>query len=199
MPSHASQPIIIEESGMTFGPFAPNEIFYIEKCTVRGEHNAFPVVEFVRIINDSSKFILEFVEAKKSSPNVKSRCPNNTEECNLRQYPFKYYINTVQNKFIGSITLLMGLLHNRHTNYKPDLPDDFRSLNFGNISKICCILVINKFNADWLRPVQDMLRPRMLSFFNLWGLKSCIETIVLNDEMAVKRELIQDSVPCKAQ
>lgn len=57
------QPFV--ESGMTFGPFDDEKIFYIEKSKMLKHCQGIRPVEFVY---HKKKYVLMFIEAKSSSP-----------------------------------------------------------------------------------------------------------------------------------
>ena len=66
--------VTIEESGMNFGPFSEDQIFYVEKSNIYNKlQNGLPVAEFMLIQSD--KNLLLVVEAKSSSPNPSIECP----------------------------------------------------------------------------------------------------------------------------
>lgn len=202
---HKEREIFIEESGMWFGPYSWETFFHVEKSRVQLSHNPHPMVEFIHLIREGDKFNLEFVEAKRSAPQVISNCPLNErlserevikgfdKKCTLRKKAFENFINSIHTKFVGSVTLIMGHIYHRHPQYSDELPPDFFALNFTNICRIKCVLVINGHKEDWLEPIQRTLKMRLLAFFHLWGLKQYLDVAVLNKEMAIKRKLVNPS------
>lgn len=99
--------MIIEESGMRFGEYADNRMFYIEKSPQYQNHlisNGIKTCEFILLRNST----LCFVEAKTSCPNQISE---DTPEDMIEKY--NAYINEITTKMRHSLALYASILLGR--------------------------------------------------------------------------------------
>ena len=128
--------VTINESGMTFGPFAENQVYQIEKSeayTHLGE--GIKVVEFVYKQNDDKLF---FVEANSSSPK-----PSGGD--------FKKYIEDISKKFVHSFDLWLSLNLKRR---QDDISEEILDVQTSN-QIFRFILVIKGHEKSWLPPVME--------------------------------------------
>lgn len=160
--------VTINESGMAFGPFPDDQVYHIEKAeayTRLGE--GVKVVEFI-YKQYAEKFF--FIEAKSSSPMPKGD-------------DFKKFIKDISDKFVHSFDLWLSLNLKRWNDVVPknifDAKLDKQIFRF--------ILVIKGHEESWLPPVSEALRREMMAEIKIWK----HEVIVINDQQAKKRGLIQ--------
>ncbi|MEQ8187998.1 MAG: hypothetical protein ABRQ39_08515 [Candidatus Eremiobacterota bacterium] len=168
--------IVIPESGMTFGPFADNNVFYIEKSKIYQElQQRLPIAEFLVLMRDDSIWI---VEAKSSSPN-----PENKES----EKKFDDFITDISDKLIDALTLAVSVIIKRHDNAINEIHQNLQNgIISGNAIKLC--LIIKGHKDEWLIPIQDALNQNQQLYRNkkIWR----FEIAVMNDEMARMAKLI---------
>ena len=162
--------VTIQESGMTFGPFQEDQIYWIEKASAyKSLGQGIKSVEFVYKKNADKLF---FIEAKSSSP--KKEREN-----------FDEYIDDISEKFIYSFNLWLTLyLQRRKDNIAPDLLDASMKTNIFSF-----ILVINGHKQDWLPPIKEALERKLMVERKIWNHK----VIVINDSLAKTNGLIRES------
>ncbi len=164
--------MIIEESGMKFGPYPESECFYIENSKIYEEiKDNVKMAEFI-LLHNKKVFV---IEAKKSTPN-----PNNS------QTDFKIFIKDIHDKLSNALYLWFALHLNRHPNKL--LPQAFQELNLANV-EFRLVLVVNEHRKDWLPPLQNALQKSLNPIIKIWGL-SAITVQVMNDKLAHKHKLI---------
>lgn len=166
-------PII--ESGMKFGPFNEENIFYIEKSQIYQDNQSFKIAEFI-LLSDNLKDI-KIVEAKKSSPK-----PENNES-------FDYYLSDISEKLTNTLNFYIALKIKRHTIGYDQMPAPLQNTDISNV-KFKLILVIKGHAEEWLPPIKDALYQKMKPFCKIWNLSSD-PVVVLNDEWARQFQLIE--------
>ncbi|MDD3040643.1 hypothetical protein [Bacteroides sp.] len=167
--------VIIQESGMTFGPFANEHCFWIEKSAIYGKiQGGVKIAEFILLQPDqNSLFVLE---AKTSSPN-----PQNGES----RYKFEDYITEIAEKLLNALTLGVTSCLERHIDIKNEVPIGFKNLAYNSL-KIILILVIKDHKQEWLSPVNDALKKKLAAAIKTWPLN----IIVLNESLARRNGLL---------
>ncbi len=167
--------VIIQESGMNFGPFMDEHCFWIEDSAVyRKLQTGVKIAEFLLLQPDqNSLFVLE---AKISSPN-----PANGES----RYRFDDYITEIAEKLLNALTLGVALCFERHEDSNNEVPIGFKGLAFDTL-KIKLILVIKDHTAEWLSPVNDALKRKLAATIKTWPL----DVIVLNELLAHRHGLL---------
>ncbi len=164
--------MIIEESGMLFGDFDPENLYYIEhekkytEIKVKGVSS----VEFILLRNEK----LIFVEAKSSAPNPSG------EKGKER---FEEFIGEIGKKFVDSLAIF------ERTWIEKGLPEKIENAEIKECSLIF-VLVINGFEKEWLVPVRDGLQGIISSFRTmciLWQPK----VVVINEKQAERKGLIK--------
>ncbi|TWC06693.1 MULTISPECIES: hypothetical protein [unclassified Pseudomonas] len=161
------------ESGMSFGPYAEDEIFPIEKSPLYKDlGQGLMIAEFVLIrpgVNGSEEVWV--IEAKSSAPKS-----------------FANYIEEIRQKLTNSVQLTLASCLRRHQQAAELLPARFLRLDLGACT-FKCILVINGFRKDWLPPLQSALAKEMNSLVKTMGLKPG-SVSVINDDKARELKLI---------
>jgi len=156
-------PVVINESGMAFGLYDSEYLFYIEESYIRKSLDL-RTVEFILGYKDNEVLM---VEAKSSSPR-----PGNLMD-------FDEFINEISNKFVHSIDLYFSLALKRLNDSSRDMPDFFKKSDYSGI-KISLLLVINGHRISWLPPIKDALKSQLKRHIKTWRL----DIAVMNHEQA---------------
>ena len=168
--------MVIKESGMTFGDYPPETVFYIEKSAFYQDMgNGVLTVEF--ILNRTSKLPNEtpqllFVEAKSSSPKPGNRMN------------FEPFIDKISSKFIHSLEMFAALSMKNRDEHR-ELPKMIAEADYGKYEFVL-VLVIKGHEKEWLSPIVDGLNRQLIPQKHIWKCR----VVVLNDEMARARKLI---------
>lgn len=171
----------IEESGVTFGPFAEEKLFHIEKSAIYQQlGEGIKSVEFVLC---RKKNILIFLEAKTTCPNAATR--DRSAEAKARYEAF--YADVAQ-KIEDSVKLTLAALLGRFADVN-DIGDFIHNCDLSS-TKLKFILVITTPKATelWLPGPKAELERRLLSLRKIWKL----DVVVLNQQMAIDAGLIID-------
>lgn len=168
--------MIIEESGMRFGDYNTENVYYIEKdekykCVMS---NGVSTVEFV-ICDFKDGDALKFIEAKQSAPNPENE--NNKEK-------FPLFLKEISKKFLDSFEVFERVW------MENGLSSGFSKINATNC-KVIFILVINGHKKEWLMPIRDGLQQIMLerkTMNVLWR----PEVFVINEKQAMDKGLLAE-------
>lgn len=156
--------VSITESGVTFGDFPQERLYYIEKsASYAALGEGFSTVEFIYM---NPKNQLCFVEAKSSSP-IQQHNPERFEE----------WVSEIVTKFCDSLQLFLTVFLQRR-----------EEIEFGNVIQLAnmkelsmkFILVLPCHEADWLAPIQNELSKQLYKINKLWG----IQAAVMNEALA---------------
>lgn len=162
---------VIEESGMTFGPFHDWEIFLIEKSQLLQKCNGVKTVEF---IYRKTKNKLYFIEAKSSSAVIREGNEKNYEK----------FLMEIMRKFEDSLSLLIAGLSERRDDHG-QISDAIKSMDYKKVN-FKFFLIIKGHEQIWLPPLQLELEKRLKHFLSIWN----AELIVLNDTLALEQGII---------
>ena len=175
--------IIIQESGMSFGPFPEELVFRIEKSPtllklnkVAQSNEGISIAEFLLFKSTNNKNYVSIIEAKTSSPH-----PTNRDD-------FESYISQINEKLVNSLHLFISFYLNRHDTGYSELPIQFKSIPLENIA-FELILVVKNSEDSWLRPVYDDLRAALKPIVKLWNI-SPTAIKVFNEDMAREKQLV---------
>lgn len=164
--------VSIVESGMNFGPFLQEDVFYIEKSSLyKNIGDKVQIAEFVLKKNGA----LIFIEAKSSVPNPTGINPER----------FPEYIDEISAKLHNSLELLFSA----KLNIAQDEEGEAQYfISNGDIEKMKIVfrLVIKNADKEWLLNIQNALQDRLIAAMNIWN----IDVSVLNEEMARIRKLV---------
>lgn len=176
--------ITINESGMSFGPYADTHCFQIENSPL---HNAvqpgMQIAEFL-LVQDGGQNQppkVWVVEAKSSTPNPGSPLPGAAET-------FSAFIAEIRDKLLNALTLGVTACIGRHANAGQVLPQAFTTLPLDR-AVFRLILVVNGHRAEWLPPLQDALSQSLRVTSRTWDLGPG-SVVVMNDALARQRGLI---------
>ncbi len=169
--------IVIEESGMKFGPFHEDYCFYIEKSNIYLKiQNGLQIAEFLLVRPEKNKLFI--VEAKSSSPN-----PVNKES----QDKFDNFITEISEKLLNAFTLGLSLCLKRHTHYKDEIPKYLTEIEHSSI-QVVLLLVINGHKEEWLSPLNEALQKRLKCASKIWP----FQVVVINEKIAQNYGLIDN-------
>ena len=171
-------PISITESGMTFGPFPVDHLFYVEKSEIYQKlQDRVKIAEFALLRMDSGQpRSLWIVEAKSSAPQP-ATIPN-----------FDEFLREICEKLVNAFNITLALSLGRHAEYAGDLPPLFKSLDLSSAG-FRLILVINGHQTDWLPPLRDALVKLLRLTLITWDMTP-LPVVVLNQELAEQYGLI---------
>lgn len=152
------EPIL--ESGMQFGPYPDEEVFWIEKSqlyTRRLQPNGVKCCEFILKRGKT----IYFIEAKTS-------CPNQLTADSAEEKRIKYneYIEDITEKMRHSIATYASLLLNRHQ-IDESLPPDLAKKDLSKTT-LKLILVVKTAEASWLIPLKDVLNRKLRKDSCIW-------------------------------
>lgn len=172
--------IMIEESGMRFGPFDPDDCFVIEKSALYQRiRQGVKIAEIAVLRKPRSRPGVWIIEAKSSSPR-----PGGTDPSGR----FKRFVDEVREKLDNALKLTLAGCLGRHGAPRGLLPKNFVNLNLETID-FRLVLVINGHQQAWCAPVQDALRTALQPLVKTMGL-SPSSVAVINDDSARKWGLI---------
>lgn len=165
--------ISIPESGVTFGPFAIDDCFYIEKSPALAKLGAhIKIAEFVvRLNSTDGEDILALVEAKSS-------IPKETDA----------YFAEIREKLVNTFTLLMLASIDRQQEMLLELPTGVRGLPL-NSCNIRLFLVIPIVPDKYLSQFTDKFRQALRVERKTWALRDN-DVWVLNEAKAQRWGLI---------
>ena len=165
--------VTIDESNLIFGEYEEESLFRIEKSSLIGSlGEGIRTVEFILRYKDDEILL---VEAKSSSPK-----PGNQED-------FDSFIDEIQEKFVHSTELYFSLVLKRLDDKEGEMPDFFRTVDYAK-AKIKLLLVINGHKIEWLPPIANALREKLIRHIKTWRL----EVAVINHEQAKSYGLLTD-------
>jgi len=145
--------LVITESGMNFGPYAPEDCFWLEQSRLYERiKTGVPMIEFAFIRRHPSKSAeIWLIEAKSSSPS-----PKNPGD-------LKNYIAEIDQKMRNGLQVLYAAWLARHPEAHSELPSGFQTARLEALP-IRCVLVIHGHPKAWLAPVQDALSASLKLF-----------------------------------
>ncbi len=172
--------IIIEESGMRFGPYHEDDVFHIERCELyKCIQTNLKMCEFVlHRTTEDNKPSYWILEAKSSSPN-----PSNNKK-------FSEYITNITEKMDNALLLLFALMLKRHPEHSSQLPPSFAAKHIPSCS-IRFVLVLPDHPKRALEPIQLALNKALDNTLKIWNL-GANSVVVLNNELAVRHALIME-------
>lgn len=160
----------IEESGIVFGDFDENNIYYIEKSEKYRsiKSKGISSVEFI-FFRDNHNLL--FVEAKKSAPNP----------ANPIKGRFNEFLAEINKKFRDSLEIFERVWMERA------LTDKFESMNVIEV-RVTFVLVINGFKKEWMIPIKEGLEQDLCNYrtiVSLWHPR----ILVINEQQAISKGL----------
>lgn len=162
--------LIIEESGLSFGPFPPATIFHMEVAPLVSKMKpSVKMVEFVWSKGEGSGQQLIFVEAKSSIPQGEEK--------------LAAYMEAIREKFSNAVSLLLAIGLGRHGN----IHDDSVSASFKGASlataKVKFVLVVKGVPKEYLPPFNEQLQKCCKALMRLFR----VEAVVVVNEMGARK------------
>lgn len=169
--------MVVQESGMRFGPYQEEDFFPIEHSSLHEKlGNGFKICEFLLVREDK----LLCLEAKTSAPNPHTVLTDPDKG-------FALYINELVEKFENTLELFLGSkLGFPHLTVPSQDTPKLMSLEDVCHFKIRFCLVIKNQKTEYLPPVREALVKKLRRKLKIWN----AEVIVLNEDIARKRKLI---------
>jgi hypothetical protein len=141
--------VSITESGVTFGVFPQERLYYIEKsASYAALGEGFSTVEFIYM---NRKNQLCFVEAKSSSP-IQQHNPERFEE----------WVSEIVAKFCDSLQLFLTVFLQRR-----EETEFGNAIQLANMKELPMkfILVLPRHEPDWLAPIQNELSKQLYNVY----------------------------------
>ena len=174
---------IINESGVAFGEFNSDDLFYIEESDLyKSLGTGIKTVEF--IVLDQKDTII-FLEAKTGCPN-----PQNKEMGGEKTEKFVEFYNDISEKFIDSLQIYIAGLLEKYGKTE-EIGENLMKVKPLEKKKLKFVLVItaDEIKEEWLWGPKLELENRLLKLRKIWG----ISVIVLNKSLAYNYGLLSDS------
>ena len=170
--------MIIEESGVEFGDFNPNDFFHIEKSAYLVHTENIKRCEFIWL--NRNKNTLFFVEAKSSAPD-----PTKKED-------FDIYIAKIVSKFSNSVQLFAFGALGKIQQLDDEIPDGIKSVDWASV-RCKLLLIIPTYcdeKAKWLPPLAEVIRKEMKVQRKLWDIPYS-DIVVVNMKQARQYNLLR--------
>ena len=166
------------ESGMRFIEKPQHEVCKPEKTELykRLSNSEVKIVDYIRTRKTNDRQVLMWIEAKRTFADPKTG------------WKFSCEIDEIAEKFVQSLELFAAVMMNK----LPDKESEFEK--FRQIyaqARFQMILVIKKHQKEWLPNVADALHQRLKRHWKIWNLDPGKDILVLNEELAVRYQLIQ--------
>ncbi len=170
--------MVINESGMCFGEYSEEDIFYIEKSDQYRNNlmpNGVKSCEFILKKADT----LYFVEAKTSCPNqITADSPEEKRE------KYNAYITEITDKMRHSLALYANILLKRHDT--TGIPNNFLETDL-SAKQIKIVLVVKNAEEVWLAPLKEKLDKELKKEAKIWKFT---DFYVINEERARKKHFV---------
>lgn len=168
---------LIQESGMTFGPYEDGQSFRIEKsaCYARIKEGV-KIADFLLLKQQKNGVALWVIECKSSSPRPEHQ-PN-----------FTAFIEEIRDKLTNGFLLIVAALLHRHPGSEKELSNTFKAFDL-RTQGFRFVLVINGHKQEWLEPLQNAMVQAFKPIVKTWALP-VNSVAVLNNELAEKYGLI---------
>lgn len=159
---------------MTF-VFDDEGVFLPEQEIARRKIKHVQACDFVTLYQKRNNKILLFIEAKSSAPYQKEDLAT--------------YLSNIYQQFWHSIFFYISLVHKRRgpADQGLDMPDYLQQTQRLK-SAVMCVLVVRGHRNEWLQPLQEALRLKMLGLRKSFFLQ---DIIVTNEQGAKKYGLVK--------
>ena len=167
------------ESGMLFIKEPQHEICELEKTELykRLSNSGVKTVEYIRARKiEDDRHVLTWIEAKTTFPDPQT------------ERNFAGEINAIAVKFARSLEMFAAVMMNK----LPDNESEFEKFRqIYEKAQFRMILVIKEHQKEWLWAVTDALHQRLKPHWKIWNLNPSKDILVLNEELAIRHQLIQ--------
>ncbi|GFK95279.1 hypothetical protein NNJEOMEG_03138 [Fundidesulfovibrio magnetotacticus] len=162
-------PVTIEESGMTFGPFAEDDVYWVEKGHAYKSLKDPPsIVEFLLVKKlKRNRQALLFIEAKSSSP---------------KDLAFHSFLDEIRQKMVHSLLFYLSLRAGRHGNSATELPKSLVEADLSSVAFVF-VLIVKGHQPDWTVQLKSMLERHCKHIHKAFKLSSQF-FLVFNEDMA---------------
>jgi hypothetical protein len=168
--------ITITESGMDFGKFDEDNLFYVEKSDLyKSLGLGIKTVEFVTL---QGKDNIIFVEAKTGCPN-----PANKGKGGEDAERFNSFYDDIADKFVDSLQVYMAGVMENYTD-TDEIGNSLKNIKPLKSKHLKFVLVItsDEILEDWLRGPKLELEERLKKAKKIWD----VNIVVLNRKMAIE-------------
>lgn len=161
----------ILESGMIFGNYKPEQVFWIENSQMHNDiGSGVKCVEFILLRGMDKIF---FIEAKSSSPKSDTSWDR-----------YQEFLDEIKDKFIHSFNVFCAWYTGRLID-EGEIGTELSAVAYPD-AKFVFILIIRGHKKEWLLPLQEELNQKLRHHKAIWR----SNVIVMNDEIARKNQLI---------
>lgn len=163
--------VTVEESGIIFGHFSPDELFEVEKSallhSLKGDVKC---AEFVWY--QHAKLCLWVIEAKTTLPTHNATLHLKDNE-----------ILKLRDKLVNSFNLCVASMLGIHTDSRSELPNNLSLDTIAQWSAYFLVVLAKEpEETRWLPPLQKELNRLMLPFLKTWGLDATSVRVVMPTE-----------------
>lgn len=169
--------ITVTESGMTFGPFAEDNVFCVEKSPFVMRLNGIKSCEFALWLDEQNKLV--FIEAKSSVPSARRS-----------DKEYEQYFTDMLEKFDNSLQLLLAATHGQQAELAQELSVKIAGLNWQR-AKIQFYLVIPTVPKENAQHLTEKLKQTLSRQLKIWK----AHAFVINEQMARSKGLLASSPP----
>lgn len=161
--------VVIQESGMSFGPFPREDCLDLEHSELfQRIGQGVKIAEMAVVRPTKAGPALWIIEAKSSSPRP------GTDEPGER---FGRFIEEIRDKLWNALDLFFAAVVGRHGDAQASLPSSIAALPLAEV-QIRLVLVINGHQPEWCVPVQDALRQVLLPVVKTYALGPNAVTVI---------------------
>ena len=168
--------ITILESGLTFGPFSPNDLIWLEQSPIYlglPDSHGVKMAEFAWVKMSGGRCMTYVVEAQNSFP---------------RSTNSKAAIQELKEKFSNAMALIAALKVGLHAIHHSALPSSFEKYSMTDLTHQL-VLVIPDIPSEQCEGVRVLLEKGLRSTICLWAL-NYPAIVVMNRQIAIRQGLI---------
>lgn len=168
--------ITISESGLTFGPFSPDDLIWLEQSPIYlglPDSHGVKMAEFAWVKISGGRCMTYVVEAQKSFPRAENG---------------KAAIQELKEKFANALALIAALKVGLHAVHESVLPTSFDVYSMADLAHQL-VLVIPDIPSEQCEGVRVLLEKGLKSTICLWALKYPA-IVVMNQKLAIRQGLI---------
>jgi hypothetical protein len=161
--------VVIQESGMLFGPFPETDCLDLERSNLfRRLGEGIKTAEMAVVRPAKAGLALWIIEAKSSSPR-----PGAGEQ----QERFSSFIQDIREKLANALALIFAAAVGRHGEAEAILPSGIAALQLADL-QIRLVLVVNGHEPEWCPPLQDALRQALRPVVKTYALGPNAVTVI---------------------
>lgn len=168
--------ITISESGLTFGPFSPDDLIWLEQSPIDlglPDSHGVKMAEFAWVKISGARRMTYVVEAQNTFPR-----PANSRAA----------IQELKEKFSNAMALIAALKVGLHAVHQSALPTSFDAYSMADLGHQL-VLVIPDIPSEQCEGVRVLLEKGLRSITCLWALNDPA-IVVMNRQIAIRQGLI---------